>query len=309
MGWRVLTIDNPGKLSLRDNQLVFKTQDNEKIVPIEDLECVLLENQQIEITHPLLNRLAEDGVMLVTTNPKYQASGILVSFWGQYQKLNVLQIQLSASEPLKKRCWQRIITQKILNQALVLKKLKVEHFEDLIANSKKVQSGDASHLEGSSSAFYFRRLFEAVENKFVRQQYYDKEISLINAGLNYGYALARAILTRHIITSGLLPYLGIHHISKVNAFNLADDLIETFRPIVDYHVYQYLDYFYTSNDEQLSREIRLELQKIFTYQLRIEDRWIKFPAACRAICYSFIRALEEKNPQFLLLPHDWKEEK
>lgn len=307
MGWRILTIDSAGRLSLKDNQLVFKSHETTKTVAIEDLECVLLENQQIELTHPLLSRLAEEGVMLVSTNPKYQASGIFVSFWGQYKKLEVLHVQLFASEPLKKQCWKKIIIQKILNQALCLKKCSLQGVDELIQYSKQVQSGDSSHIEGRSSAFYFKALFSHIDTKFVRQQYYDKEISLINAGLNYCYALVRAVLTRNVVASGLLPYMGIHHISKINAFNLVDDLIEVFRPMVDYHVHQYLDYFYNSNDTSLSLDIRRELQKIFIYQVQINDNWIKFPASCRKICSSFIHVLEMGNIYLLKLPQEWRQ--
>ncbi|MGL4394527.1 MAG: type II CRISPR-associated endonuclease Cas1 [Brevinema sp.] len=308
MGWRVLTIDSAGKLFLRNTQLVFKTEGFEKTVAIEDLECVLLENQEIEISHPLLSYLAESGVILISTDPKYAASGMLLSFWGQYKKLEVLELQLSSSEPLKKRCWQKIIIHKIQNQALCLKKLAIDGHEELCAKSKLVQSGDSSCLEGSSSAFYFNCLFSNQESKFLRKQYYDKDISLMNAGLNYCYALARAVLIRNIVASGLIPYLGIHHISKTNAFNLADDLIEPFRPIVDSHVHRYLDYFRCSNDKVLSLEIRRELQKIFTYQVKIDNTWNKFPVACRKVSQSFIIALKENNAGLFRLPQDWREE-
>lgn len=307
MGWRILTVDSAGKLSLKDNQLVFKTVDTEKTVAIEDLECILLENQQIEITHPLLSRLAEEGVILVSTDTKFQASGITLSYWGQYKKLEVLEYQLSLSEPLKKRCWQKIISQKIKNQALCLDKLGKQGSELLYQNSKQVLSGDTSHLEGTSSAYYFKRLFKEVDEQFIRQQHYDTNQSLLNAGLNYGYALVRAVLIRNIVACGLLPYLGIFHRSKVNAFNLADDLIEVFRPIVDYHISSYLDYLCFSKEEQLSLEIRRELQKIFIYQVKIDDNWIKFPASCRTLCYSYIHVLETGNVNKIKVPQEWRQ--
>ncbi|MGL4676363.1 MAG: type II CRISPR-associated endonuclease Cas1 [Brevinema sp.] len=312
MGWRILTVDSAGKLSLRDNQLVFKTKDQEKSVAIEDLECVLLENQQIDITHPLLSRLAEEGVILVSTDPKYRASGITVSYWGQYKKIEVLELQLRASEPLKKRCWQKIISQKIANQALNLQKLHKNGTKELLSKSKEVQSGDTTFVEGGAAAFYFARLFESrlfeqTEEKFIRQQHYDKEINLLNAGLNYCYALIRSVLIRHITASGLLPYLGIHHRSKVNAFNLADDLMEVYRPMAEYHVHQYLDYLYCGKDETISLEIRRELQKIFTYQVQIADNWIKFPASCRTLCHSYINLLECGEIKNFKVPREWRQ--
>ena len=305
MGWRLLSIENAGKLSLKENQLVFSSDLGKKTVPIEDLECVLLENQQIEISHPLLNKLAEEGVLLVTMDAKHQASGMLVSYWGQYQKLAVLTLQLNTSQPLKKRCWQKIIIQKIHNQALLFEKLQMEGASELYALAKTVQSGDAGNVEAISSAYYFKRLFSSLESPFVRMQHYDKNIDLLNAGLNYCYALVRAVLTRHIVASGLLPYLGIQHHSKVNAFNLADDLIEPYRAMVDEHVYSYLDYFLNSADLSLSAEIRQNLQKIFMYQLHIDKTTVKFPASCRQICASYIRAMEMQDATLLKLPHNW----
>ncbi len=113
---------------------------------------------------------------------------------------------------------------------------------------------------------------------------------------------------RNIAASGLLPYMGVHHKSKTNAFNLADDLIESFRPIVDFHVYKYLDYLYLSNDETLSLEIRRELQKIFVYQIKINDNWIKFPASCRIISQSYVQALQSSESRLLKLPKEWREQ-
>lgn len=303
MGWRILTVDSAGKLSLKNNQLLFKTSTEEKSVAIEDLECVLLENQQIEITHPLLSRLAEEGVMLVSTDSKHQASGITVSYWGQYKKIEILEHQLSITKPLKKQLWRKFVSQKISNQALCLEKLNIPGAEKLHQNSKV--PNEISNLEGISSAYYFKNLFQDIDEKFVRQQYYDKDITLLNAGLNYCYALVRAIIIRYVTASGLLPYLGVHHCSKVNAFNLADDMIEPYRPIVDYHVRQYLDYLCYSDDEVLSLDIRRELQKIFLYKIKIDDKNIKLPTACQMMCLSYIEALQTRNAKNLKLPLEW----
>lgn len=307
MGWRILSIEHAGKLRLEKNQIVFETGQELKSVPIEDIECVLLEHAQVELTHPLLSALAEAGVLLVCTDEKHQASGVLLSFWNQYKKLEVLERQFSVGQVLKKRLWQKIVTQKIRNQALCLCKLKKEGASEMENLSLKVQSGDAGNTEGHAGASYFRFLFADDEPYFVRQQHYDGNISLVNASLNYCYALMRAVLTRHIAAAGLIPYLGVHHASARNAFNLADDLIEAFRPMADWHVFQYITTIKKCDEESLPLEIRKELQKIFIYQVRIDDEWIKFPAACRKVCHLLIQAYEHNTADTLFLPQEWRQ--
>ena len=268
MGWRILTISNSGKLSLKNNQIVFIDKNkNNKTVAIEDLECVIIENQEIVITHPLLSELSEKNVLLITTNEKHEPAGVLYSFFNHYKSLEIFETQIKATKKFKKELGKKIIQQKILNQALCLEKLGIDGYNELIEHSKKVTNTDIKNIEGFSSAFYFKTIFANIDEHFKRQQHYDKNVSLINAALNYTYAILRTTIMRNIIAAGLLPYLGFVHISKTNPFNLADDLIEPYRAICDYHVYKNLKYLVNNDDTSLSSEIRENLKKYFYTKL------------------------------------------
>lgn len=309
MGWRILTINNGGKLSLKNSQLVFTDiQKNKKTVAIEDLEYVILESKEIVITHSLLSKLAEENVLLITTNEKYEPAGVLYSFFNHYKGLEIFGKQMKSTKKFKKELGKKIIKQKILNQALCLKKLGIDGYDELIEHSKKVTDTDIKNIEGFSSAYYFKTIFANMDKSFKRQQHYDKNINLLNAALNYTYAILRTTIMRNIIATGLLPYLGFVHISKSNPFNLADDLIEPYRAICDYHVCKHLEYLVNSDDISLSSDTRESLKKILLYQVTLDDNNTKIIASIRFVCNSVIRSLESTCVEDLILPTNWKEE-
>lgn len=259
MGWRIVIIENEGKLSIKNKQLIFKTQNKNKSIPIEDIDFIILDNRRITLTHPLLDELAQNSILLMTTNEKHEISGILFSYWNQYRKLEVLNKQIDIPAPLKKQIWKKIIEQKILNQSLTLKKYSINKFEYLNECSKKVKSGDSSNLEAITSAFYFNALFSGENYKFIRQDFKCSKVSTLNAALNYTYSIVRSIIIKYIVGAGFIPYLGIFHKSKTNSFNLADDLMEAFRPIADYHVYKYKDELKENNFNRLDKNMRKEI--------------------------------------------------
>lgn len=306
MGWRIIIVENSGKLYLKNKQLILKTENENKSIPIEDIDFIILDNRQITITHPLMNELVQNCILLMTTNEKHEISGILFSYWNQYRKLEILNKQIDISVPLKKQLWKKIIEQKILNQSLVLKKYFINRFEHLVEYSKKVKSGDSSNLEAISSAFYFNALFSCDNYKFVRQDFKCSKVSTLNAALNYTYSIIRSIIIKYIVGTGFIPYLGIFHKSKTNSFNLADDLMESFRPIADFHVYKYKDKLKENNFNRLDKNMRQEMQKIYLYELLIDGKWTRFSAACRIITFSFLNAINENNCNNLLCPLDWR---
>lgn len=306
MGWRIVIIENEGKLSIKNKQLIFKTQNKNKSIPIEDIDFIILDNRRITLTHPLLDELAQNCILLMTTNEKHEISGILFSYWNQYRKLEVLNKQIDIPAPLKKQIWKKIIEQKILNQSLTLKKYSINKFEYLNECSKKVKSGDSSNLEAITSAFYFNALFSGENYKFVRQDFKCSKVSTLNAALNYTYSIVRSIIIKYIVGTGFIPYLGIFHKSKTNSFNLADDLMEAFRPIADYHVYKYKDELKESNFNRLDKNMRKEMQKIYLYELLIDGKWTRFSASCRIMTFSFLKCINENNYNNFLCPLDWR---
>lgn len=229
---RTLVFSSPMILSLKNQQLVlaFKDSPDEKrSVPIEDVGVILLENQQTNITLPLLNALAEAEVQVVICNNKGMPSAMMQSMNSNNLQGETLRNQIACGEVLKKQLWKQVVEAKIKNQALLLNSIGEEGnvLKPFYAN---VKSGDADNREGVAARIYFQRLFG---DSFIR----DREALGINALLNYGYSILRAATCRALVSSGLLPAIGIHHHNRSNAFPLADDLMEPFRPFVDEVVY------------------------------------------------------------------------
>lgn len=229
---RTLVFSNPMILSLKNQQLVIAYKDfpDEKTtVPIEDIGVVLLENQQTNITIPLLNALVENEVQVVICNSKGMPNAMVQGMNSNNLQGETLRNQIACGEVLKKQLWKQIVEAKIKNQASLLNNVG-EDGNVLKPFYSNVKSGDTDNREGIAARIYFQHLFG---DNFVR----DRDEQGINALLNYGYSILRAATSRAIVSSGLLPAIGIFHHNRSNAYPLADDLMEPFRPFVDEVVY------------------------------------------------------------------------
>ena len=229
---RTLVFSNPMTLSLRNGQLVLVYKDdpdNKVTIPIEDIGVVIIEHQQVSITIPLMNALVEGNVQVVMCNNRGMPSAMLQSFEGNNLQGENLRNQMGAGEVLKKQLWKQIVEAKIRNQAELLNKVGQEG-DRLKQYYQNVKSGDADNREGIAARIYFSELFG---ESFLR----DRTVPGINALLNYGYAILRAATARALVSSGLLPAIGIFHHNRSNAFPLADDVMEPYRPYVDEIVY------------------------------------------------------------------------
>lgn len=230
MGWRKIMISNPAKLSLNHNALAID-QDHEVItIPLEDIDIVILDNPQIVLTAALLSSCAKSKVIILTVDSVHLPNSQLLPFQPHSRASNVLNLQLQLSQPLKKQLWKQIITRKIENQALALVKLGyLKGSDELFKISKTVRSGDSKNVESRASQIYFNNLFEKSTNR--------RTDNFINQLLNYGYSLVRSSIAKSLVSYGFLPSLGIFHHNELNSFNLADDLIEPYRPIVDHFIF------------------------------------------------------------------------
>ena len=234
---RTLFFGNPTYLSTRNEQLVVNFPEagkKEATLPIEDLGYVVLEDPQITITNGLLMKLAQNKTAVITCDKQHLPCSFFQPLVGHTEQTERMRHQLHASQPLKKQLWQQTVAAKIANQANHLlcrskKALKLKRW------AKEVKSGDAENHEAIAAAFYFQHLF-AIEG-FSRNQ---KGIPPNNL-LNYGYAILRAVTARALSATGLLPSVGIFHRNKYNAFCLADDLMEPYRPFVDALVYELVE--------------------------------------------------------------------
>lgn len=226
---RVLCFENPARLSLKLVQMVVELQDVTRTLPIEDIGVVILDHKQITITHALIDALLANNVAIVTSNDKHLPVGLMLPLDGNTLQSERFRAQIDASEPLKKQMWQQTIVAKILGQAHVLGAQRIEH-TNMLKWAKDVRSGDTENMEARAAAFYWRNMFE--KDAFIR----DPQGLPPNNLLNYGYSIVRAMMARALVGAGLLPTLGIHHHSRYDAYCLADDIMEPYRPFVDMKV-------------------------------------------------------------------------
>lgn len=227
MVWRSVVISQPANLK-RENYALLVEQEQSARVPFEDIAVIVLNNREITLTHPVLSACAEYGIGLYATGDNHQPSGVFLPFQSHSRATRMLRLQLALDKPTGKRAWAGIVQAKIRNQAFVLRTMNAGDHERLESYARRVRSGDTGNLEAQASAYYFPHLFG--------KGFYRDQMSWTNAALDYGYAVMRGACARALVSHGMLPTVGLFHSSEQNAFNLADDLIEPYRPVVDLHV-------------------------------------------------------------------------
>jgi CRISPR-associated endonuclease cas1, NMENI subtype len=276
---KALCFSNPAYLSLRNSQLVIRLpeveccnelpdsfkQQSERTIPIEDIGVVLLNNKRITITSSALEALIENNAAVITCDSKNMPNGLLLSLCGNTTQNERFRTQIEASLPLKKQLWQQTIRQKINNQAKLLNTYTNAKVGCMYTWADKVRSGDPDNIEARAAAYYWKNLFSDIPN-FVR----GRDGAPPNNLLNYGYAILRAVVARSLVASGLLPTLGLHHHNKYNAYCLADDIMEPYRPYVDGLV---LDIMSSTNDyTELTKDIKMKLLEIPVLDTMIGDK-------------------------------------
>lgn len=257
---RVLCFENPARLSLKLAQMVVELQDVTRTLPIEDIGVVILDHKHITITHALIDALLANNVAIVTSNDKHLPVGLMLPLDGNTLQSERFRAQIDVSEPLKKQMWQQTIVAKILGQAHVLGIQHIEH-SNMLKWAKDVRSGDTENMEARAAAFYWRNMFE--KDVFIR----DPQGLPPNNLLNYGYSIVRAMMARALVGAGLLPTLGIHHHSRYDAYCLADDIMEPYRPFVDMKVLETWSKGGVTSD--ISSEQKRELLGITTMDVNI----------------------------------------
>ena len=276
---RTLYFGNPAYLSVKHAQLEIRLPEVEKNttlpesfkastvkqVPIEDIGVVVLDNKQITITQGALSELLNNNVAVITCDEHRMPAGLILPLAGNTTQSERFRHQIEASQPLKKQLWQQTIQAKIANQSAVLLQQRGLECGNMQAWTKQVKSGDSDNLEGRAAAFYWQNLFGHIP-EFHR----DREGVAPNNLLNYGYAILRAVVARSLVGSGLLPTLGIHHHNRYNAYCLADDIMEPYRPFVDKLVAEIVD---SGIDiSKLTTEIKSKLLSIPVMDVIINER-------------------------------------
>jgi CRISP-associated protein Cas1 len=269
---RTLYFGNPAYLRCRNEQLeieipgaeMLPLKDRTTTIPIEDIGVTILDHSQVTITHHLIHRLLENNVALVTCDDKHMPIGLMLNLNGNTLQQERFEAQINASLPLKKQLWAQTIEVKIKNQAALLKTKDI-NTENMIYWATSVKSGDSENHEARAAAYYWQHLFPG-EIAFNR----DPEGNEPNSLLNYGYAILRAITARSLVGSGLMPTLGIFHRNKYNAYCLADDIMEPYRPFVDKLVLAIVEK--NPGASELSKDMKKELLSIPTIDVMIGEQ-------------------------------------
>lgn len=295
---KTLSFSNPAYLSLSQEQLVIKLPQVEKNntlpdiiktqstvnIPVEDIGLVIIDNKQITITSGLIEKLHANNVAIVYCDSQHLPTGLSLAFENNHTYTEKLRHQLNASEPLKKQLWKQTIEQKILNQAKVLELLGYNH-KSVAKLATKVTSGDAENMEGQAAAKYWSILLEPYETTRGQNE------GGPNILLNYGYAILRATIARNLVGSGCLPAIGIHHRNKYNAYCLADDIMEPYRPLVDYQVFKYLQTNTIENDI-LTTEQKKYLLQIPALDIKIENKQSPLMVGAQRTTASLVKCFE-----------------
>ena len=243
---RTLYFGNPAYLKTANEQLVVETplpvpvqgEDGEEInttsktIPIEDIGLLVIDHRQVTITQAVLSKLLANNTAVITCDDTHHPTGMMLSLDGHSLQSQKFTAQVNATQPLKKQLWQQTVAAKIKNQAAMLAFRRTEH-KILLSLAENVKSGDSENAEAQAAAYYWKRVFPE-DLDFRRERYGPPPNNL----LNYGYAILRAMVARSLVASGMLPTLGIHHRNQYNAYCLADDVMEPYRPYVDYVVFQ-----------------------------------------------------------------------
>lgn len=265
---RTLLFGTPAYLSTKNKQLVV-TYPNEamekRTVPIEDIGVLVLESSQITLTNGLLEKLIHNNVAVINCDQQHLPIGLLMPLSGHSEQSERFRLQIDASLPLKKNLWQQTVQAKIHNQAMLLKE-KNKPMDNMLYWVSKVTSGDKENLEARAANYYWRNVFEIKD--FYRGQHSDPPNNL----LNYGYAILRAVTARALVSSGLLPTLGIFHRNKYNAYCLADDIMEPYRPYVDKVVASIVENYQPKAYEELTTELKKELLSIPAMDVVIDGK-------------------------------------
>lgn len=275
---RTLYFGNPAYLSTKNEQLVIKLpevennntlSDNFKqefvtTIPIEDIGVVVLDHKQITISQCLLEKLLENNCAVITCNNSHLPTGLMLPLSGNTTQSERFRCQIDASVPLKKQLWQQTVSAKIENQAVVLESVTNTAHNCMHVWADDVKSGDPENLEARAAAYYWKNIFAGLDS-FTR----DRDGPAPNNLLNYGYAILRAVTARSLVASGMLPTFGIHHHNRYNAYCLADDIMEPYRPYIDEIVFEL---FINKGVNELTSEAKKEFLSIPVTEVIVDGK-------------------------------------
>lgn len=281
MGYINIFVSKDAYLFVKNEQLFLKNKDKQIDYPLEDINSIMIENLETTISTYALSKFAQNGILTFVCNQNHLPCGVVLPYCEHYQTLSVHNFQTAVSKPLNKQLWQSIIKNKIKNQNEVLN--ICGKYDKLLDFYQTVTSGDGTNNEAKASLRYFKELFG---KNFVRRD----DSNDINAFLNYGYSIVRGFVARSVVVHGLTPFLGIFHSNGFNQFNLADDLIEVFRPVVDLFVKIYL-----SDEKTLSSDVKAKIYNLVNVDVIVDDQKQPLSYAIDMLVQSYVRSIKENK--------------
>lgn len=290
MAFRNVYLQNDVYLKIKDEQLVVKKTNEETTIPLEDLNSVFIESLQTVITTYTLQKFIEHDIIVYVCDEKHLPTGIIIGTNNYSRQLKNIKQQMEMSKPLTKRIWQDIVKVKILNQAKCLQELNIKQYTKLEEMLIGITSGDKNNVEAKAASLYFKLLFGSKFNRSLD--------CIQNAALNYGYAIVRGMIARTLVMYGFEPSIGIFHHSQLNNFNLADDFIECFRPLVDLYILTNIDL----TQDELTPENKKEIYKIINCLVLIDGKKFNIQGAIEYMIKSFSTSMN-KNENLIKLPY------
>lgn len=275
-------------IKIKDKQLILSNNQESIDYPLEDVNSLMIESQISNISIYTLTQLSKFNITTYLCDEKHLPCAYLLNYNGFYKNLEVYKFQTSISKPTQKQLWKQLVSAKIKNQIKALNLCGIKN--DLDRYISKIKSADTDNIEAIVANQYFKLMFGS---KFTR----DNEC-LINSCLNYGYAIIRGLIARTVVSHGLLPYLGVFHKNQLNAFNLVDDIIEPFRPIIDLYVFQNVK---DTQGNELTREIKQSLFGMLNYDMKIDGQKQTLTNCVEILVNSFVQSIT-KNVATLKCP-------
>ena len=289
---RILEITEENRyISLKRGFIVIQKGTEELgAVPLDDIAILLLTAQGVTLSKNVINAISEKGGITIFCGKNYQPQSMAIPVYSHSLFTKIIKSQINASEPLKKRIWQKIVIQKITNQSLALQFCKKQNDSIIIEKiSKTVKSGDSDNREAYAARMYWKYLFG---DSFKR----DKDAEGINSFLNYGYAIMRAGMARALCAHGLLPALGIHHDNNLNQFCLADDLFEIYRPIVDVLCFK----LWEEGEKELNPNNKQKFAKLLKVMVHTSEGESQVVQSMQYLAASYANALQNGKPNIEL---------
>lgn len=282
---QTLFFSTQASLSLKYDQIEIKLKDMDEITtrPIENVGVVIIENPMVHVTVPLLNALSKNNVAVVFCDDRCMPNSMLMPLDSNRIQQEIYKVQLEATEPTKKRIWKNIVETKIRNQATLLDRLGLDG-NILKPYYMNVLSGDTDNREGVAAKVYWQKMFG---KRFVR----NRNGEYPNSMLNYGYTILRAAVARSLLGSGLYPLFGIFHRNRYNAFPLADDVMEPYRPFVDFAVKQ----IYDSSLSNMNKDVKQMLVRVLYSDVKIKKQIRPLQVALSMTSASLVKAFKNKK--------------